>query len=137
RQLTNVLRSLTLYEKAAKASEETGEKLREVFDRMRPPMTIQDARAFTIAWLENTRRLTDVLSSIRTFGSECNDLVSGDFEGFMERVRVRKPLAHDFITFFGNNFDSKTGVLDLTKLPTLVRLYGPKIGWKDTDEMTK
>ncbi len=88
-------------------------------------------RELIIAWLENTKDLTKIVVSIHTFGAECHNLVSGSFEGFMERVKVTKPIVHDFVTFFGNNYNPETKTIDLTMLPTFARIYGPKIGWKE------
>ena len=46
-------------------------------------------------------------------------------------------MVHDFLTFFGNNYDPRTEVLDVTALPVLARIYGPQIGWKESKEMSK
>lgn len=137
RQLGNVLQSLNLYKTSSEASEKSGQALLAKVDSLKPPISMQDAKDLTRVWIESSNGFADVLSSIRVFGNECNDLISGDFEAFLQRVKARKPIAHDFLTFFGRNYNPRTGSLDLTKLPMLLRIYGPKIGWKESKEMSR
>jgi len=137
KQLGNVLQSLDLYKASIKASKESGVALWAKWDSLKVPTSSHDAGDFTRAWIENTNDLSDVLASVRMFAKECNDLISGDFEAFMSRVKIRRPIVHDFLTFFGRNYNLKTGLVDLTRLPMLVRMYGPKIGWKENKELTK
>jgi hypothetical protein len=54
----------------------------------------------------------------------------------MEKVKVRKPVVHDLLAFFGNNYYPNTGVIDLTKIHVLVRIYGPKIGFKESKQLS-
>lgn len=131
KQLGNVLQSLDLYKASVKASKESGTVLWAKWDSLNVPISSHDAGDFTRAWIENTNDFSDVLASVRMFAKECNDLISGDFEAFMSRVKIRKPIAHDFLTFFGRNYNPRTGLVDLTRLPMLVRMYGSKIGWKE------
>jgi hypothetical protein len=135
--LGNVLLSLDSYKSSSKASEESGKALLAIINSLEIPISSQDAKDLTRTWIENSNDFSDVLASISMFGKECNDLISGDFEAFMLSVKIRKPIVHDFLTFFGRNYNPRTGVVDMTRLPTLLRIYGPKIGWKESEELSK
>ena len=54
----------------------------------------------------------------------------------MQKVKTRKPVAHDLITSFGKHYDRKTGTLDLSNVPMLFRIYGPKIKKRQSDQLT-
>ena len=137
KQLGRVLQSLTSYKAAMKACEETGESFLAKYNSLKVPITVQDARHLVTGYIKNTNDLTDVLSSIGMFGNECHDLLSSSFAGFMEKVKTRKPVVHDLLTFFGNNYNPSNGMIDITKLHILVRIYGPKIGFKQSKQMSK
>ena len=136
-QLRDVLQSLQSYRTASEATEQSGKVLLEMIDGLRLPISNQDARELTRGWIENSRAIADVLASVRMFGAECHDLISGNYEGFMEKVLTRKPIVHDFLKFFGRNYNPRTGELNLRSLPTLLRIYGQKIGLKESKEKSK
>ena len=137
KQLGRVLQSLSLYKAALKASEESGTAFMTNYNHVRVPISVKDARNILTGYIKNTNDFADILSSIGMFANECHDLLSSSFAGFMEKVRVRKPVVHDLLTFFGNNYNPKSGVIDLTKLPILVRIYGPKIGFKESKQLSQ
>lgn len=137
KQLGRVLQSLTSYKTAMKACEESGASFLAKYNSLKVPITAQDARQLVIGYIRNTNDLSDVLLSIGMFGNECHDLLSSSFAGFMEKVKTRKPIVHDLLTFFGNNYNPNSGVIDITKIHILVRIYGPKIGFKESRQMSK
>src|SRR2546428_3648437 len=48
-----------------------------------------------------------------------------------------KPVVHALLNLIRSNFNPNNGVLDITKLHILVRIYGPKIGFKESKQMSK
>ena len=104
---------------------------------LNPPITAPEVEELMRRSIDFFGQFQAFLSTICAFGEECNDLVSGDFEGFMERVKARKPDVHDIITFFGNNYDPSTGTLDLTRLPALLKIYGKEGGWKESKDISE
>ena len=135
-QLKNVLWPLELYTDSSKASENSGKALAGWVDRIHPPISVQDAEDWMRLAGKFCNDFSGVLSSIVMFGKECNRLISGDFEGFMQKLRRLKPVAYDFVNFFGRNYDRKMELLDFTNLPMLIRLYGPKRGWRESHELS-
>ncbi len=137
KQLGRVLQSLSLYKAAMKASEESGTAFMAYYNHLKVPISVKDARNLLTGYIKNTNDFADILLSIGMFANECHDLLSNSFAGFMEKVKVRKPVVHDLLAFFGNNYNPKSGVIDLTKLPILVRIYGPEIGFKESKQLSQ
>jgi hypothetical protein len=137
KQLSRVLQSLSVYKAAMKASEESGTAFMANYNHLKVPISAKDARNLLTGYIKNTNDLADILSSIGMFANECHDLLSISFAGFMEKVKVRKPIVHDLLTFFGNNYNPKSGVIDLTKLPILVRIYSPEMGFKESKQLSQ
>ncbi len=135
-RLKHVLQPMDAYADSIRASEASGNDLRATVDSLKPPISVQEAESLTRELMEFCDNFRDVLSSVLTFARECNILIS-DFESFMQKVKTRKPEVYEIMNFFGKHYDPKTHSLDLTNLPTFVRLYGPKIGWKQSDELSK
>jgi len=127
-QLRNVLQSLELFETSANASREIGEELYTTFDRLPLSMSVQEAEGLVSLMAQFSSNFSQLLSSVLQFGRECNFLISGQVEGFMEKVKKRKPEVHDFITAFGKNYRLETDSLDLSFLPMLLRIHGSKLG---------
>jgi hypothetical protein len=137
RQLESVLQSLHVFGESVKASMKSGKEMLARVDKLDPPIDatdIQDLMLLSVTFFEDFRM---VLSSICQLGKECRDLNSGEFEGFMQKVKTRKPDVYDIMNFFGKNYDPKTGLLDLTRLPTLFRVYGKVAEWKESKEISK
>jgi hypothetical protein len=136
-QLRNVLQSLDVYKSSRKAFEESRKALLANFENLKIPTSSHDLNELVGAWVNNVNDLSEILASVRMFAKECNDLISGDFDAFMLKVKTRKPIVHDFLSFFGRNYNPSTGSLELMRLPMLVRRYGSKIGWKESKETSK
>ena len=136
-QLQNVLWPLKLYQDYTKASENDGTALAGWVDRIDPPISAQDAEDWMRLAAKFCNDFSGVLSSVVMYGRECKRLISGDVEGFMEKLKTLKPVAYDFVNFFGRNYDAKKDTLDLTNLPMLIRLYGAKRGWRESNELSK
>ena len=98
----------------------------EKFVSLDVPISAQDGEDLIMQVIEFCNDFTKVLSSVIMFGRECNYLISGDVEGFMQKVKSREPEVHDFISSFGRHYNPKTDSLDLTNFPMLLRVYGPK-----------
>jgi len=128
---------MSLYAESSKASQESGKILRTQFVNLKPPVTAQDWESLIKASIKFCNDFRGVLSSVMMFGKECNSLISGDVEGFMQKVETRKPEVYDLIRFFGRNYDPKTDSLDLTNLPMLFRIYSLKIKKKDSKVLSK
>lgn len=137
KQLDGMLVSLRTFETSALASKESGTAMVDKVLGLDPPITALEMEELMRLSIQFYGHFQIFLCSICQFGQECNDLVSGDFEGFLTKVKNRKPDVHDIITFFGNNYDSKTETLDLTRLPALMRLYGKKGAWKESTEISQ
>jgi hypothetical protein len=136
-QLESVLHSLDTFAHSAKKSQTSGKAMVAKVDALDPPISAQEAEDLMKSSVEFFDDFRVFLSSICDFGKECNELISGDFEGFMEKVKARKPDVHDIMTFFGRNYDPKTDSLDLTRLPALIRIYGKKGAWKESKELSE
>lgn len=85
---------------------------------------------------ELLRKLTEIfdalhqlLASLRSFASECKELVQN--KAFMDSVKKTKGDVHDIIEFFARAYNTKEDSLDLNGLPMLLRLYGDKVLWKE------
>jgi hypothetical protein len=76
-----------------------------------------------------------LISSICDFGNDCNQLVH--FKAFMDAVKRTKGDVYDIIDFFARNYDSQKRVLDLNDLPMLLRLYGKKGGWEESEKLNE
>jgi hypothetical protein len=137
KQLESMLASLNVFASSAKMAQQTGTTMVDSVVNLDPPITGPEVEDLMRSSIEFFGQFQLFLSSICQFAHECNDLVSKDFEGFMERVRARKPDVHDIITFFGNNYDPRTGTLDLTRLPALMRIWGKKGGWKESKDVSE
>jgi hypothetical protein len=136
-QLQTVLQSLSLFASSSTASYDSAKALQNRADSLDPPISLQDVEdllRLSTAYFVEYRAF---LSSFCAFGKECNDLISGDFDVFMQKVRTRKPEIYEIMVFFGKNYDPKTGSLDLTRLPMFMRIYGKKGGWKESEEVSK
>src|SRR5437667_2938279 len=94
-QLKNALQSLNLYEDSIRASELSGKTLYAKIDGVVLPMSLHDAEDLILLMTQFDNNFSDVLSSVVMFGKECNFLISGAVEGFMETVKTRKPEVHD------------------------------------------
>ena len=136
-QLKNALQSLNLYEDSIRASEQSGKTLYAKIDGVVLPMSLHDAEDLILLLTQFDNNFSDVLSSVVMFGKECNFLISGAVEGFMETVKTRKPEVHDLLTTFGKNYGPKTDTLNLTFLPMLLRIHGSKLGWKESHELSR
>jgi hypothetical protein len=136
-KLKDILLSLNVFASSAKMAEQSGITMVDSVMRLDPPITAPEIEEIMRNSIEFFGQYQLFLSSIRQFGNECNGLVSGDFEGFMERVKQHKPDVHDIITFLGNNYQPKTGTLDMTRLPILIRAWGKKGAWKESKELSE
>jgi hypothetical protein len=136
KQLQAMLASLGGFSSLAKQARESGTLMVDKAMNLNPPITALEVENLMRQSIAFFGQFQTFLSTICAFGEECNDLVSGDFEGFMERVKTRKPDVHDIITFFGNNYDPNTGTLDLTRLPALLKIYGKEGGWKESKDIS-
>ena len=136
-KLKDILVSLNVYASSARMAEQTGSSMVDSVMKLDPPITAPEVEEIMRNSIEFFGQYQLFLSSICQFGYECNGLVSGDVEGFMERVKRHKPDVHDIITFFGNNYDPKTETFDMTRLPILVRAWGKKGAWKESKELSE
>lgn len=136
-QLRDVLQSLNRFADSAQSAKKAGKALREKVKGLHPPIVLSDVTDLMRMSTEFNDSLRVFLSSICEFGRECHDLLSGDFEAFMQKVMVRKPDVYDIMNFFGRNYDSNKKTMDLTRLPTLIRLYGSKGEWKENKKLSE
>lgn len=136
-QLSDVLQSLNRFADSAQSAKKTGKALREKVKGLDPPIVLMDVTDLMSLSAEFNDGLRIFISSICEFGKECHDLFSGDFDAFLEKVKVRKPDVYDIMNFFGRNYDPNKKTMDLTRLPTLIRLYGSKGEWKENKRLSE
>ena len=134
-RLKDMLLSLDSFTASIKASKESGDEMYRTFVSLELPISAQQAESLVIRVIDFYDDFSGVLSSVVAFGRECNYLISGQVEGFMDDVKSRAPEVHDFITSFGKYYSAKTDSLNLTNLPMLLRIYGPKIKRKDDEKL--
>lgn len=136
-QLSEVLQSLDRFADSAESAKKAGMALREKVKGLDPPIALLDVTDLMRLSIEFNDSFRIFLSSICEFGRECHDLFSGDFEAFIQKVKVRKPDVYDVMNFFGRNYDPNRKTLNLTRLPTLIRLYGSKGEWKENKKLSE
>jgi hypothetical protein len=136
-QLKKALASIHSFMDGVKNSRKAGEALVVKFDALEPLVTVGDVEDLMMLSGAFNDSYETVLNSICDFGKECHDLISGNYEGFMTKVKLRKPEVYDFLNSFGRNYNPKRGTMDLSFLPMLIRIYGPKVGWEEDKEANK
>jgi hypothetical protein len=109
----------------------------QFFDNLQPPITSTELEKLVEMISEFFETYSQFMRSFRAFGKDCNDLFSGDFEMFINKVKENKPDVYEIMSFFSRHYNPKTHVLDLERLPSLVRIYGDKGAWKEKRQLSK
>jgi hypothetical protein len=118
-------------------SSKSGKKLVSRFHSLVTSPTKDKVEDFLEISCSFCRDFEHALGGILKFGQACNQLTSGGFDAFVENVKQYKPNVHDVLSSFGRNYDRRTNTINLSFLPTLVRLYIPEIKWKNGGNLTK
>jgi hypothetical protein len=128
--------SLERYSASIRASQKSGKALRVQVAIPKAFTSGEDLDHLLDSLIDFCKDFEGLLSSVLEFSKQCQ-ILNSDFPDVMRRVEIKDRKVYAILSFFGNHFDPKTGSLDLTTIPMLFRLYGPKVKKKESEKLSR